>query len=104
MDTSTTFSSDATTYIADKTLTLAEKSVRFYEAADKAKLPDHNSKTFQYSRYERLGLPLSSITEGVDPSDSGMTVTTVTAIAEQLNCPAVLKSFLNNKNLRLAYC
>lgn len=76
-------SSDAVTYIAEKTLKVAERSVRFYELADKATLPDSNSKTFQYTRYERLGLPLSVLTEGTTPSDTSMTISTVTAVSEQ---------------------
>lgn len=82
----TTFSdlsADAVTYIAEKTLMIAYKIIRFYELADKAKLPAHNSKTFQYTRYERLPLPQNTLTEGVTPTDTAMTISTVTAIAEQ---------------------
>jgi len=75
--------SDAVTYIAEKTLSIAYKIVRFYEAADKAKLPSQSSKTFQYTRYERLSLPQSTLTDGVTPSDTSMSITTVTAVAEQ---------------------
>lgn len=76
-------SADAVTYIAEKTLLIAHKIVRFYEMADKAKLPSQSSKTFQYTRYERLSLPQSALTDGVTPSDTSMTVTPVTAVSEQ---------------------
>lgn len=76
-------SSDVVTYIAEKTLLIAHRIVRFYELADKAKLPSQNSKTFQYTRYERLALPQTALSEGVTPSDTSMSISTVTAIAEQ---------------------
>jgi N4-gp56 family major capsid protein len=76
-------SDDAVLYIAEKTLMIAHKIVRFYEMADKAKLPSQSSKTFQYTRYERLALPQSALSDGVTPSDTSMTVTPVTAVSEQ---------------------
>lgn len=78
-----TLSSDATTYIAEKTLKVAEKIVRFYDLGDKARLPSHNSKTFQYTRYDRLPLPQVGITEGTTPTSRALAITTVSAIAEQ---------------------
>ena len=78
-----TLTSDAMTYIAEKTLKVAKKIVRFYELADKAKLPSANSKTFQYTRYERLALPIATLTEATTPTSVALSITTVTAIAEQ---------------------
>ena len=58
--TSTTLSSDTiSAYIADKTLLIASKQVKLQQLGDKATLPSRNSKTFQYTRYERLALPTS---------------------------------------------
>src|SRR3989442_9822124 len=58
-----TFSADFVTYIADKTLLLAEKALRMEQLGDKASLPRRNSTTFQYTRYERLPLPQSTLVE-----------------------------------------
>ena len=77
------FSGDAVTYIAQKTLMVAQKNVVFQQLGDKAELPSNNSKTFQYTRYERLALPLSSLSEGTTPTNTSMTISTVTATAVQ---------------------
>lgn len=82
-DTSTTFAADFTTYIADKTLMVAQKMLRMQQLADKATLPRRNSKTFQYTRYERINLPQNTLTEGVTPAESNMSISTVQAIVEQ---------------------
>jgi len=75
--------SDAIQYIAEKTLRIAYKILRFYEMGDKAVLPSQSSKTFQYTRYERLPLPFSVISEGNEGSSTTMSISTVTATAEQ---------------------
>jgi len=82
-NTYSTFSADAVAYIAEKTLKIAHKILRFYDLADKAKLPNESSKTFQYTTYARLPLPIATLTEGTTPSSRSMTISTVTATAEQ---------------------
>lgn len=77
------FSADSVTYIAQKTLIVAKKNVVFQQLGDKAELPANNSKTFQYTRYERLGLPLSPLADGITPSNTLMSISTVTATAVQ---------------------
>lgn len=77
------FSSDAVTYIAEKTLSIAKKSVVFQQLGDKAVLPAHNSKTFQYTRFDRLGLPKESLTDGTTPDNTEMSISTVTATCDQ---------------------
>lgn len=78
-----TLANDAVTYIAEKTLKIAKRIVRFYDLADKAQLPSQNSKTFQYTRYDRLPLPTSTLTEGTTPSSRALSISTVSATAEQ---------------------
>lgn len=77
------FSSDAVTYIAQKTLLIAQKQVVFQQLGDKAELPAHNSKTFQYTRYDRLSLPLSALSDGVTPDNTEMSISTVSATCDQ---------------------
>lgn len=77
------FSSDAQTYIAAKTLTRIKKDVVVYGLGKKEKLPNRFSKTFQYSRYDKLNLPQSALTEGVTPSGSSMSLSTVQAVMDQ---------------------
>jgi N4-gp56 family major capsid protein len=81
--TSTTLANDAVTYIAEKTLRIAKRILRFYQLADKAQLPTQNSKTFQYTRYDRLPLPTGTLSEGVTPTSRALAISTVSATAEQ---------------------
>jgi len=77
------FSSDAVTYIAEKTLMVAKKNVIFQQLGEKASLPSHSSKTFQYTRYDRLALPLDALSDGVTPDNTSISISTVSAIADQ---------------------
>jgi N4-gp56 family major capsid protein len=77
------FSNDAVTFIAKKTLSIAMKNVVMYNLGDKAKLDSGNSKTFQYTRYDRLALPLVALTDGVTPSQTTMSISRVQATADQ---------------------
>lgn len=77
------FSADAATYIAQKTLLIALKRLAVYQLAAKVPLPKNNSRTFQYTRYERLVLPQTKLTEGVTPGDTQMTISTVQAVMDQ---------------------
>lgn len=77
------FSSDSSTYIAAKTLIRIKRDVVVYGLGKKEKLPSNNSKTFQFTRYEKLALPQSTLTDGVTPDNASMTINTVTAVMDQ---------------------
>lgn len=77
------FSADVSTYIAAKLLSLAEKSLVLYGLCDNVAMPKNEGRTFQYSRYERVALPQSPLSEGVTPGDTAMAVSTVTAVMDQ---------------------
>lgn len=77
------FSSDAATYIAQKTLSIALKRLAVYQLAHKEPMPKNNSRTFQYTRYERLVLPQVKLSEGVTPGDTQMSISTVSAVMDQ---------------------
>ncbi len=78
------FSSDAVSaYIAAKLLLLAEKRLVLYQVCDKAQMKYGEGRTFQYSRYERVDLPQSTLSEGVTPGDSSMSISTVSAVMDQ---------------------
>lgn len=70
-------------HIAEELLMIANKHIVFQQLGEKAKLPPGESKTFQFNRYERLSLPLSVLTEGTSPSSTDMSLTTVSATADQ---------------------
>lgn len=78
------FSGDAVSaYIAAKILEIAEKQLVLYQLCDKAAMQFGAGRTFQYSRYERVALPQSPLSEGVTPSDTAMSISTVTAVLDQ---------------------
>jgi N4-gp56 family major capsid protein len=77
------FSSDSSTYIAAKTLMRIKRDVVVYGLGKKEKLPSNNSKTFQFTRYEKLALPQDPITDGVTPNNASMSINVVTAVMDQ---------------------
>lgn len=84
MNTFSTFQSNAQTYIAAQTLKRVHKDVIVYNLGKKEKLPNRFSKTFQFTRYERLDLPKTTLSEGVTPSSGDtMSITTVQAVMDQ---------------------
>jgi N4-gp56 family major capsid protein len=76
-------SNDARTYIAKNLILLAKYYLRFYDLADKQKLPPNSSKTMRFVRYPDLGLPVATLTEGSDPTARAMTNTYVDVTVEQ---------------------
>lgn len=83
VQTFSTFSADAQTYIAAQTLKRIKRDVIVYDMGKKEKLPNRFSKTFQYTRYEKLNLPYAPMTEGTTPDNSSMTISTVSCVMDQ---------------------
>jgi N4-gp56 family major capsid protein len=78
-----TFSSDVVNYIAEKTLPNVVRQLVAYQAGEPLRLKDHSGLTYQATRYLRVPLPVSPLTEGVPPLGETMTIQTVTATAQQ---------------------
>lgn len=78
-----TFSSNAQTYIAAQTLKRIKRDVVVYNLGKKEKLPNRYSKTFQYTRFEKLDLPYAALTEGTTPDNSSMSIATVSCVMDQ---------------------
>lgn len=70
-------------HIANELLIIAKKAVVFQQLGEKAKMPAGEGKTFQFNRYNRLDLPRVSLTEGSPPSSTDMSLSTVSAVADQ---------------------
>jgi N4-gp56 family major capsid protein len=77
------FSNDAQTYISAMTLSRIKRDVVVYGLGKKEKLPNRFSKTFQYTRFEKINLPKSALTEGVTPDQSSMSINVVQAVMDQ---------------------
>lgn len=84
MDTTATLAADLVPkLIKEKLLMIAERDLVFYELADKESLPEGQGKTIQFTRYERLPLPVSPAIEGQTPGDTQLTTSTVQAVVDQ---------------------
>lgn len=77
------FSSDIENFIADKTLPLARKQLVAYQFGDPLTLPKGRGTTYTATRYNRIPLPYSPLSEGVPPIGETMTISQVSAIAQQ---------------------
>lgn len=79
-----TFQNNAQNYISAQTLSRIKRDVIVYGMGKKEVLPNRFSKTFQFTRYEKLDLPYSPLSEGVTPTDNAeMSVSTVQAVMDQ---------------------
>ncbi len=79
-----TFTTNAQTYISAQTLKRIQRDVIVYGLGKKEKLPERFSKTFQYTRFDKLNLPYAALTEGTTPTTNGqMSITTVSAVMDQ---------------------
>lgn len=70
-------------WLRDELLERAERDTVFYDLCDKTNLPQGNGQVVQFTRYEYLPLPEAPIEEGVTPSLTALTISTVQAIVDQ---------------------
>jgi N4-gp56 family major capsid protein len=70
-------------YIKEKLLMIAEKNTIFMDIGDKEDLPENNGKTVQFTRYERLPLPTTPLTESDSPASTALTTSIVQAVMDQ---------------------
>jgi len=82
-NTASSFSSDIESYIADETLPLAVRQLVAYQFGDPLELPEGRGTTYTATRYNRIPLPYSPLSEGVPPIGESMTISQVTATAQQ---------------------
>jgi N4-gp56 family major capsid protein len=77
------FSADIEAYIADETLPLARRQLVAYQFGDPLTLPKGRGTTYTATRYNRVPLPYSPLSEGVPPIGETMTIAQVSATAQQ---------------------
>jgi N4-gp56 family major capsid protein len=84
LQSSATLSADVVAeYIQDRLLDRPEKWTVFWAIAEKATQPRGQGKVSTFVRYERLPLPIAPLEEGVTPTATPMTLSTVQAVLEQ---------------------
>jgi len=77
------FSSDIEAYIADQTLPLARRQLVVYQFGDPLTLPKGRGTTYTATRFERIPLPYATLSEGVPPIGQTMSISQVSATAQQ---------------------
>lgn len=77
------FSADVEAYIADKTLPLARRQLVAYQFGDPLTLPKGRGTTYTATRFNRVPLPFAPLSEGVPPSGQTMSISQVSATAQQ---------------------
>jgi N4-gp56 family major capsid protein len=70
-------------WLRDEVLAIAEKATVFWDLGDDVPMPDGEGKTFGATRYERLALPSTPLTEGVTPDATPLVTTLVQGVLEQ---------------------
>jgi len=80
---SANFSSDIENYIQEKTMPLVQRQLVAYQFGDKLTLPKGRGTTYTASRYDRVPLPFSPLSEGVPPAGQALSLAQVSATAQQ---------------------
>lgn len=70
-------------YMVKTLLRLADKNTVFYKLGNKVSVPKGESKTITFTRWERIRPPRTSLTEGVTPTGTTLSVSRVNATLEQ---------------------
>jgi N4-gp56 family major capsid protein len=78
-----TFAADIEGYLADETLPLARRQLVVYQFGDPLTLPKGRGNSYTATRYNRVPLPTAPLAEGVPPIGQNMTISQVSATAQQ---------------------
>jgi len=77
------FAADIEGYLADETLPLARRQLVVYQFGDPLTLPKGRGTAYTATRYNRVPLPYAPLSEGVAPVGQQMTISQVSATAQQ---------------------
>jgi N4-gp56 family major capsid protein len=77
------FAADIEGYLADETLPLARRQLVVYQFGDPLSLPKGRGTAYTATRYNRVPLPNAPLAEGVPPIGQQMTISQVSATAQQ---------------------
>jgi N4-gp56 family major capsid protein len=83
VNTSGSFAADIESYIADRTLPLVRRQLVVYQFGEPLTLPKGRGVTYTATRFNRIPLPSSPLSEGVPPVGELLTIQQVTATALQ---------------------
>jgi N4-gp56 family major capsid protein len=77
------FAADIEGYLADETLPLARRQLVVYQFGDPLTLPKGRGTAYTATRFNRVPLPFAPLSEGVPPIGQAMSITQVSATAQQ---------------------
>jgi N4-gp56 family major capsid protein len=77
------FAADIEGYLADETLPLARRQLVVYQFGDPLTLPKGRGNAYTATRFNRVPLPYQPLAEGVPPIGESMTISQVSATAQQ---------------------
>ena len=77
------FSADIVAFIQKTVLPLAQRQLVAYQFGSPLDLPENRGTTYTAVRYTRIPLPFAPLSEGVPPLGQSMTISTVSATAQQ---------------------
>lgn len=77
------FGADIATFIQEETLPLSQRRIVAGQFGDKLHMPKNMGTTYTATRYPRLNLPIAPLAEGVPSTGEIMTISQVTATAQQ---------------------
>lgn len=77
------FVADIEGYLADETLPLARRQLVVYQFGDPLTLPKGRGTSYTATRFNRVPLPFAPLSEGVPPIGQAMTISQVSAVAQQ---------------------
>ena len=77
------YQADIEGFIADEVLPLAQRQLVIYQFGDPLTLPKGRGLSYTATRFNRLPLPSSPLAENVQPSGETMTISQITATAQQ---------------------
>jgi N4-gp56 family major capsid protein len=83
LNTSGQFITDIQNYIADEVLPLARRWLVVYQFGTPLTLPKGQGVTYTATRFERVPLPFAPLSEAIPPVGQTMTISQVTATAQQ---------------------
>lgn len=83
---------ELSTYISAKTLDVAVLNTILDQPGEKEAMPDRNSKTIRFTRFEKFSVSASptQLTEGTTPDSTGMTVNQFEATMEQYGFAVII--------------
>jgi len=83
VDTLSTLTAEAKTFYELQMLWRARKSQVFYQWGKKTDIPRNGGNQVSWRRLEALSLATTAITEGINPVETAMSITQVTATVAQ---------------------